>query len=372
MPAPVVEIPVSTSVESVAVALEPAHSAYHSLVLLSRLDKLSGLGRWVASTWDRMSVEERRRNDVVMIGLYYAGIPDRSWPSFIAHLDYLDTLSPENLRDRVLNRYEELIREREVGEGEGAPGAEPSTDRAAVLESFDAFLAYLRSGFDEEYIDVEIERAAYAYLIDPPALKEAVIGHLRQMWHKYLAEEWRRVEPTLRKTVEAWQELDLVSMSRVEAAQLVCAQELDCEKWTENLESVQRLIFVPNAHIGPYITTTWSKDVLWMVCGVRLPEGARMHAAELSHADIVVRLDALSDDNRLRILRMISEQKEMRSQEIIESLGLSQSAASRHLMQLSATGFLLERRCEGAKCYRLNQDRIRDTLNAVEKYVLGE
>jgi predicted ArsR family transcriptional regulator len=65
------------------------------------------------------------------------------------------------------------------------------------------------------------------------------------------------------------------------------------------------------------------------------------------------------------------EQGEARSQDIMQTLELSQSAASRHLQQLSATGYLTERRCEGAKCYRLNSDRIEETLLAVRVFLTG-
>ena len=51
----------------------------------------------------------------------------------------------------------------------------------------------------------------------------------------------------------------------------------------------------------------------------------------------------------------------------MQGLDLSQSAASRHLKQLSATGYLLERRFSGAKCYKLNPQRIRDTF-----FLLGD
>jgi DNA-binding MarR family transcriptional regulator len=79
----------------------------------------------------------------------------------------------------------------------------------------------------------------------------------------------------------------------------------------------------------------------------------------------------MADDTRLRILRLIAEEGEKRSQEIKRELDLSQSAASRHLKQLSATGYLAERRCEGAKCYSLNMDRVEDTLKAVSAYLGG-
>ena len=53
-----------------------------------------------------------------------------------------------------------------------------------------------------------------------------------------------------------------------------------------------------------------------------------------------------------------------------QRLDLSQSAASRHLKQLSATGYLIERRCSGAKCYSLNRERVQDTMRAVEAFLL--
>jgi DNA-binding transcriptional ArsR family regulator len=53
----------------------------------------------------------------------------------------------------------------------------------------------------------------------------------------------------------------------------------------------------------------------------------------------------------------------------MRELDLSQSATSRHLKQLSATGYLIERRCEGAKCYALNEDRVDDTMRAISGFL---
>jgi ArsR family transcriptional regulator len=85
-----------------------------------------------------------------------------------------------------------------------------------------------------------------------------------------------------------------------------------------------------------------------------------------------MRLGALADDNRLQILKLVSDQGELTSKELMSSLGLSQSATSRHLQQPSATGYLAERRCNGAKCYKLNPERLQGTLAAVAGYLLGE
>jgi DNA-binding MarR family transcriptional regulator len=77
-------------------------------------------------------------------------------------------------------------------------------------------------------------------------------------------------------------------------------------------------------------------------------------------------------ETRLRILRIIAEHGEQRSQEIMEALDLSQSVASRHLSQLSASGFINERRCESAKCYALNPERVSDTLQVIASFLLSK
>ena len=143
------------------------------------------------------------------------------------------------------------------------------------------------------------------------------------------------------------------------------------EHWRAAFEHTKQLIFVPSAHVGPYVSKFRSGDTLWMLFGARIPEGAQVHAPDLSRGEILVRLNALADDTRLRILKLIAESGELHSQEIMAGLELSQSATSRHLKQLSATGYLNERRCAGAKCYTLNPTRLEDTLRAISGFLLG-
>ena len=97
-----------------------------------------------------------------------------------------------------------------------------------------------------------------------------------------------------------------------------------------------------------------------------------MSALGLNRSDILVRINALIDDVRSRILKLLLNEGELRSQEIIEILVLCQSAASRHLKQLSAMGYISERRSAGAKCFELNRERIDSSLKAISFYLLGE
>ncbi len=111
-------------------------------------------------------------------------------------------------------------------------------------------------------------------------------------------------------------------------------------------------------------------DTLYIYFGAHLPEGSDVRVPELDRAEIVSRLSALADDTRLQILQMIAEKGEMRSQEIMEAINLSQPSVSRYLSQLTATGYLQERRENGAKVYVLNKDRIEKTLKAVHAFLL--
>jgi len=364
------EFIVVSNAAPVTVALEPAHNALYSLLLLIRADHLSGLSDWVTRTANILTPAEQRQHQLVIIGLHYAVLPQQSWSSFPAYVDHLATLDPVALRDKMLATYAEFP---PLVEGEGQPCSnEPSpVDWAAVLKDEDSYLGFLRERFAAKYIDQELEAQAYSSVVDPPAMQDLIVSHLRQMWDRYLAPEWARVEPMLRGAVQAFQQVDFGDMSRFEAARLIVNRDLEGEKWSQMFEQAERVIFVPTAHVGPYLGKFYSGGTLWVLFGARLPEGVQFHAPDLSRAEILVRLGALADDNRLRILRWIAERGELSSQDLIASLGLSQSTVSRHLKQLTATGYLAERRCDGAKCYTLQLERIQNTLQAVAAYLVG-
>jgi len=356
----------------VTVALEPVQNAIHSLVLLTKAEHISGLSDWVTGTASALTPRERKRHKLVTIGFHFAIPPEQSWSSFPAYVDHLATRNPQALCDKMLATYAKIPpltdRENQVWYDEPHP-----TDPGAILKDVDSYLNFLRERFELDRSDLELEAQAYSYVVDPPAMQDLIVSHLRKMWDEYLAPEWERVAPMLQDAVKAFQQIDLSNMSKFEAAQLIAGQELEREKWERKLERAEKVIFVPSAHVGPYVGKLWAGgDTLWMLFGARLPEGVPFQAPDLSRAEIVVHLSALADDSRLRILKLISENGELSSQEIMTSLGLSQSAASRHLKQLSASGYLSERRCNIAKCYQLNPERIENTLQAVSNFLLGK
>lgn len=349
---------------SISVAVAPAQLAVSSLLLLTGAGDHPGFGEWVTRTFERMAPEERERNRLVTFGLHYSIVPEEDWSSFPAYIDHLAAMDPVALRDKMLASY--LEREPRADYTGYVPGPD---DVPWIMESAENYLEMLRGRFPADVIDEQLESEAYTYAVDPPRMQKLIVTHLRDMWENYLEAEWRRVEPMLRDSERAFQQIDLSSMSRKEAAQLILDKELD-EKGEKVLECAERITFVPSVHIGPYQGKLCHRDRLWVIFGARLPEGAQFEAPDLSRTEIVVRLGALADDTRLSILKLVSTEGEKKSQDIMDHLGLSQSAASRHLKQLSATGYVNERRCEGAKCYTLNPERIERTLGAVKAFLL--
>jgi len=356
---------------AISVAIEPVFNMLYSLMLLNQADHLSGLGDWVTRTKARLTPEEDHKNKLVLYGLFYAVEPDRSWPVFEDYLAHLAKQDPNELRDRTFRAYAQLWLSEDGTHTTTNPEAnQDDLDIGYLLSSVDAFLSFLRDRFPPIAIDVELESEAHRYLNDPPALQDLVVSHLRNMWETYISPEWNQIRPMLQNAVDAFRQIDFQSMTRPEAMSMVTGQDVEaCNK--HDLESYKRIVFIPSVHVGPYSGKFKTEDTLWLIFSARNPMGVDQIQPDLSRAEILVRVNALADDNRLRILRLVHEEGELRSQEIMEMLDLSQSAASRHLKQLSATGFLVERRCTGAKCYALNPPRIEDTLTAISLFLLG-
>ena len=250
----------------------------------------------------------------------------------------------------------------------------PLPEQADLLADRDLYLTFLQERFPAPHINLELEAEAYELLKDPPAMQNLMVSHLRDMWQSVLAPEWIRVQPLLQASVDAFRQVDTSRMSPQEMAEWVVGRPLE-EGWeTACLKDPEQIIFVPSAHIGPYLGkiggNIGGREVLWFFFGARQPQGVAHPSPDLSRSELLTRLNALGDDTRLRILSLLTEYEELCSQDILLKLNLSQSAASRHLKQLSAAGYLSERAQSAAKCYRLNPRRIEDTLRALEHFLL--
>jgi DNA-binding transcriptional ArsR family regulator len=352
---------------TIRISLEEARSAVHSLLLLVKGANHPGVADWVTSTRQAMSRAERKANELVVMGLHYAILPAESWHSFPAYIDHLAAMDSVALRDKMLVVYETMPCEEALSK---INDQRELIDLPTALTSADFYLTYLRQRFAPENVDELIERSAYELVSNPVELQRVVVEHLRFMWQKFLSAEYQRARPVLQQAVRALMQTNMKGLSMADAARLATGQDLNDEKWEKSFSAARRLVLVPHPHTGPYTMKLMGKDsTLFLFIGAHLPAGSTYYAPDLTRSEILVRLSALTDDTRLQILHLIAVNGELRSQEIIDELELSQSAASRHLTQLTAAGYLKERRCDGAKCYSLNIERVSDTLQAVAGFL---
>ena len=246
MPAPEPDFIVAPAAPPISVALEPAHNALNSLLLLVKADELSGLDTWVTRTAAALTPEQRHINHLILIGVHFAVVPDRSFPSFPAYVDHLASLDPITLRNRVFNAYAQVTKEKE----KCCPPPDPTSDQVAIdvaplLQDVDVFLEFLKQRFPVDHLNIEIESEAHTYLNDPPAMQALIVSHFRSMWEQFLSPEWDRVVPMLQASVDAFRQISLGDLSRFEAAQRVLGRDMgkvEQEYWQVALERTERLI----------------------------------------------------------------------------------------------------------------------------------
>lgn len=354
----------------ISIALEPAYNALTSLVVLTNIHSHSGLDEWVAETAASLSPQQKETNLLLFAGLgadtLANATPRQTWPTFLAYIDDVAAQEPGVLRDRLLQSICNF------------PSWDPSANRpdpARLLADVDAFISYHQQIFKTLKVEkIELDKSLYTrlhpLLNDPPALQEQLVSHLRTMWHQVLAPEWARILPVLQESVAAFQQLNYAGSTPLKAARLITGRDLSSTYFADIISKMEHIVFVPSLHIGPYVTTIVKDRAMRLVFGARMPKGTTAHSAVLSISELLRQLNALADKTRLNILLWIMQHEEVCAQDIIDHFNLSQSTASRHLRQLSATGFLQERRAGGAKkCYTLNASGVDELLDTLAHFL---
>jgi len=353
-----------TTQKTIDITLSPTHNIFGSMIHLVKADEMPGIHEWITKVRQSITPEQLADTHLALIGLHYVVLPDDGQITFPAYINNLEKTDPILLRDKMLDVYLKI--------GEASESDNQSVDWTEILATPNNYINFLKSRFPDYTLDEGVEKRAYEYVIDPPAMKDFIVKHMTWLWSTFFEAEWNRVEPILLESIRSFNNFDISSMSRIEAANFIIGQDVSEAKWCQHIDDKERIEFVPNPHNGPYITPIFSNNTMYILFGARQPEGVDDRIPELDRTEIVSRLSALADNTRLHILQLTAERGEIRVQDILEDIELSQPSVSRYLTQLTSTGYLNERRENGAKVYSLNQDRIRKTLKAVSAFLLGQ
>lgn len=346
----------------VEVTLDEVAIVSNTLKMIKAEEFHSGLHEWVNETAHKLTPEQNKLGESVAwnIDRFVLKSDARTFPDFIKSVADLPA-------DSVIDNAFHWLREQDDYPGDDA-----------LLNDLDSYLSFTERCVAEKYAKKGEEFHAehwaeqWHMLQNPQQFMDDAVDYMQFMWDTYLKAEWARVKPMLQEAVNAFSQLDYEGMSPYEAIETITGRNMRGRDFFEDkLANAEKLIFMPSAHLGPYISWGAAPDDRTMIFffGARPPKNATMKSTALGRSELLVRLNALADETRLKMLEMLTETDELCAQDFITGLDLSQSSASRHLRQLTASGYLTERRRDVAKCYSINPDRVDDTIQALKIFL---
>ncbi len=356
---------------------ELVRNTLNSLLLIAECNDYPGIHPFITQTHASLDYSVRQTNKIIMIGLHHAALPEKDFPSFQHYIDDLKKTDPQILQDRVFYYYDMISGYKVNIISENSPVTITPKDQKRLLSSKEIYLEYLEACFGNETLDHLLEGRAYDYLIRPRELRDYLVEHFQYMWDHYLKEEFNKNHIILENAVCEFNRINLSAMSPFEIVRKITGHDIEIE-WANNpgelewIEKSKQVVFTPSLHMGPYLGRRLKENVVYIFFSPRIIEGIEFSSPDLTRTDISMRLNTLCDDVRLKILKLVSQTQEISSKQIMENLQLTQSSASRHLKQLSATGFLNEHRQNSAKIYSLNSAFVSQTMNAISTYLLGD
>lgn len=359
-----IELIAPQKIAKISFSPAPVHNLLCTLFLMN--DDKEEFTEWITDILHQFTREQLEENKM-LTGIASRLIFGKSWQSFPEWLDYVENCDPHEMQAWLVKDFIKASAYHQNISVDELPSAqEILADEEAYLDTYEQ--VYAKKGHKD--FDREFHRKEYQLLSDPEKAKSAILSHMRMMWEKYLQHEWDRIQPELQDSIRAFESLDFSGMSTTDALCRITGREQMPQVWESWIETAEEVVIIPSAHIGPYLMTMDKIDnKVWLVVRAHIPEGANVSSPSLTRSELLMQLSALSNETRLKILELLNKEGERNAHEIQDQLGLTQSATSRHVLQLVATGYLHQRRLEGVKHYSINHTRITQTSDALTQFL---
>jgi DNA-binding transcriptional ArsR family regulator len=339
----------------------PIHNLLCSLCLLNQ-DHVDHISSWVDQVLGQLSPEEKESTELgCEAGMFVGDSRATTLAEFAKELRHRD---PSELARIELERLHQKA-ERWLKDARVPALEELSQNRDAYLDVVRRLHEMDDKEFHREHAEREYER-----LQNPECYRDELAETLEHFWNRFLRDEWSRVQHDVEDSVAAFRSVTIPGGSLEERLKFVTGRENIPADWVSVLSGADEIVYVPSVHIGPYmILFDFDGSRAYIVGRARIPEGASVHSDTLDRSDLLIRLDALSDATRVRILELAAQRGLVTSQDVMDELELSQSSASRHLAQLAATGLLLVDASERTKKYRVNPRRVDEICGALKQLI---
>lgn len=198
---------------------------------------------------------------------------------------------------------------------------------------------------------------------DGEGLKRRLLAVVERFWNTVYAQEFEATRPLMERSVAHHQALTYGPS--FEDTFLTITGRLVPERLVELLPSVQQITFVPCCYVGPYVAYSHHRKHLFLFYNCRSTPSA---PGVTDGTAIYPPLKALADETRLQILGLLRG-RELYAQEIVDHLGISQPAVSRHLNLMATAGLLRIRREGNAKYYSVDAEQLNRLAEALRNLV---
>lgn len=217
-------------------------------------------------------------------------------------------------------------------------------------------------------VELENDHSLVQLIQDPKALKKRLITLLARFWNEYYQKDFENHRQAIRHSV-TYHRRQPYRQNFVDLFRQVTGRSLSPaiqDLVHTHLGTVERVIFVPCAHLGLYFQITLCYSTLIVAFNYRTTPARQRK--DTTAASLFPPLKALADETRLHILSLLQE-REMYAQQIVRAVGLSQSTVSRHLQLLERTELVTIRQVRGMKFYSINKAKGHEIVHILQHLI---
>lgn len=215
-------------------------------------------------------------------------------------------------------------------------------------------------------LDPPIDISDAVHLLRSPAeWRDLFASALQRFWERLYKEQWEQTVEQLQRSVEYHRRqqypADFTGLFMAVTGRQVPARVRD------RIDQIEQVRFVPSLYFGPYVAFLFDiPHATIFYNGEGVPAAPTIDGTQIE--ELYHPLAALADKTRLAILAML-DGAELYAQEIVDRLGISQSAVSRHLQLMVDMKVLNVRRGErGAKFYSINVPELHQLAQRLSRY----
>lgn len=195
---------------------------------------------------------------------------------------------------------------------------------------------------------------------EPARIRRELHGFLLDYWTNVFRDEWNLIEPWLimemRRFTEAFRLSPREQLNALHPRLHVLPDAVEAHKaklYRFPYPDIRQIVVRPSTFVHPHLLIDFEGGILSLPLHVQVPGTA---PADEVPADLVRLFKALSDPNRLRILRYLHAQP-CCTRQLAQMLSISEAAVSKHLSLLHEAKLLASERRGPYLFYRLRKEQ---------------